>query len=761
MDNEADRTLIFTGRIGHADFINGSFQLQDETVNGKPVYLSDHEIPDGYDDASGCKLYLYFHEENDAWVVSHVLNSLDVIAFAPSRITSIWHVATGKGPFVPDPTVKLIAASTGKVLTRLGAWTVEPSGEVALKIEHPPEPGSERPMTIVELLRLAADRFSDQHALASIKPDGTWAFRTYRELFDECVYVARALVKLGLRKHHTVLIYGTNAAEWTITAIGACACARARGVMLSHDNITWTARTLAQALGAEPAQDRLVSYLPLANMAAQMMHVWMPIAAVATVYFGKPDPFEKLDFMSTLRAANPTLFVGIPWVWRRLYEHGNETKRLSAWAARKGMKGSIRLQRGEGVNWKFKYANKNTFSKIKKAIGLDECRLAMCIDSNLSPAMAEYFLAINLPVFESYGCAECAGVHTISIPGQSRPASAGKQLPGTQVRMTHGSHEILMYGRHVMMGYLFDPDATSDAIDERGWLHTGDIGQADRSGFLYVTGRQPDLLLTAGGAYVPPVPIETALKAELRGLVSNAVLVGAKRKSLGVLLTLNTLTDDHYTPTDELAPDAVSVLREMGCTATTASACLNGPHTDRVMQFVHTALENVNAKVVSEDQRVTRFEFLPRGLSQDTRELGPTFKLRRHFIAIRHANVIDRMYEGEELDDYEQQPWYHGPITRADTINLLKRDGGGYDGWFLIRLSTKEKNTFVITLCFKGKLYHNQIKYADGVYSTHKDQGNHQYNTLQELVNHHREGKNGFQTVLTRPCARPTASTSV
>ncbi len=137
------------------------------------------------------------------------------------------------------------------------------------------------------------------------------------------------------------------------------------------------------------------------------------------------------------------------------------------------------------------------------------------------------------------------------------------------------------------------------------------------------------------------------------------------------------------------------------------------------------------------------------------------------FLRCQYKSILDKMYAGEQVEDFESAEWYHGPISRQDTEMLLKvclsapfattdphpnppppqRDNGGWDGWFLVRISTKEANTFVVT-------YHNQVKYADGVYSTHKDQGNHQYNSLQELVKHHTEGRFGFQVVLTKPCKK-------
>lgn len=412
------------------------------------------------------------------------------------------------------------------------------------------------------------------------------------------------------------------------------------------------------------------------------------------------------------------------------------------------------MQRGEKPNWKFNYAEKTTFSKIKRSLGLDGVRLAFSLDSNLPEATLEYFLAINVPVYETYGAAESTGFHTLSLPGLSRPASVGKTFPGAQVRLTHASHEIIMFGRHVFMGYLNDAELTSKKIDERGWLESGDFGQSDKNGFLYVSGRVSDCLLLLGGSSIPPLPIEWCIKNALIGLVEDVVLVGAKRKNLACLITLRAELDGSMQPTEHLHPNAVEKLKELGIVAKTMAQALEGAYSERLRTHVEKVLAEINGKSPSKSQHVLAFEILPRPFSRKGGEYSPMYKLRRKFIAYKYADVINGLYGGEEVEDYEQEEWYHGPISRNDCVSLQKRDGGGEDGWFLVRLSTKEKDTFIVTLSFKGKLYHNQIKYVDEMFATHKTQGDHQYKSLQELIAHHKQGAHGFQTLLTKHCKR-------
>jgi long-subunit acyl-CoA synthetase (AMP-forming) len=247
-------------------------------------------------------------------------------------------------------------------------------------------------------------------------------------------------------------------------------------------------------------------------------------------------------------------------------------------------------------------------------------------------------------------------------------ASCLQVFPGVQIRLVPSTHEIIMFGRHIFMGYVDDPESSANAIDDRGFFHTSDIGNSDRSGFLYVTGRLPDLIITAGGEHIPPEAIEARIKRKLP-FVSNAVLVGDKRKFLATLLTLKVVLDQNGFPTDKLAPETIEALKEAGSLASTMQEVLQD-RTQKLRTYIDRAIDEMNSQAPSEHHRVVRWQFLPHDLSPLGGELTPTMKLRRRFVTQKNASIITAIYGSEEMEDYTQAEWYHGGISRQVTCIL-------------------------------------------------------------------------------------------
>eukprot|EP00051_Salpingoeca_urceolata_P028462 m.486986 g.486986 ORF g.486986 m.486986 type:complete len:856 (+) comp24725_c0_seq1:265-2832(+) len=855
MASGAATALTLAGRVGHGDFINGIYELENQVINGKPVYKSTHTMPEDFDSVAGMPLLLYYHQENDAWVISHEPKSLDVVAYAPSHIKNTWHISTGPGPYTPDPSVKLISGD-GDVLTNLSAWTSAADGEVALKMVKE-GPGSERPETIFEMIRGVAQRYPDVPALAAMKPDGQWGVKSYRQLFDEANTVAKAFVKLGLEERGGVLIMGSNSPEWVISHVagvfaGGLSCgvppasftdeirfigqhakanivvaettdqvqrileaqadlphlkaivqykgypdggselvhawadllsmgrdvpdgsnegqqlqARQEGfrantpaiigltagtsqgnpklALLSHDNITWHSRALAEGLGLQPAQDQVASYLPLNHMMSQMLELWVPLAGAASIWFGRPnDCLEPKILTDFLKAVRPTIFYGTPHIFSIFSRKIAEEKKISKSTIKKGLKGSLRQQSGKTQK------SAGQFTKLQKAVGLDRCRVALCGSAPLSREVLDFFLGISIPIYETYGLTETTGPHTICLPGNTKNGTTGKPVLGCQVRLTHGMHEIIAFGRNVCMGYLQEPSLSAEIIDERGWLHTGDMGAAGRDMFLQFGGRICDLVKTAGGEAIVTFGVENKLKDELP-FVSNALVIGDKRKYLVVLFTLKVEMDADGRPTDRLTAEARESIKALGAQALSVPDVLQEP-TGKVNSKIQQVIDECN-ETGKANHKIEKFAILPREFTIDGGELDSLHRLRRRTVIAKYQRQIDQLYGGS-LDDYENAPWYHGPVDRKVVEALLKRDNGGQDGWFLIRKSNKEKNTFVVSLSVKKKLYHNQVKYANGLFATHEKQGDHQYESLQQLVDHHKEAANGFQTRLTVHCQK-------
>lgn len=201
-----------------------------------------------------------------------------------------------------------------------------------------------------------------------------------------------------------------------------------------------------------------------------------------------------------------------------------------------------------------------------------------------------------------------------------------------------------MWGRNIMMGYLGREDKTTEDIDPEGWMHSGDLAKVDADEFYYITGRIKELLITAGGENVAPVPIEENIKKELSGLLSNAVLIGDKKKYLTVFLTLRTTIDPATErPTNKLTPAAVDFCRSLGRNHATVEDILNGPD-PLVMNAIQGAIDRANKMAVSNAARVQKWTVLPVDVSIPGGELGPTLKLKRFAFNKKYDGAIERLY---------------------------------------------------------------------------------------------------------------------
>ena len=238
----------------------------------------------------------------------------------------------------------------------------------------------------------------------------------------------------------------------------------------------------------------------------------------------------------------------------------------------------------------------------------------------------EFFLSLGVPIMEVYGMSECTGPATVSVPGKYATGKVGPKMPGTELKIAEDG-EVLMRGRHVLKGYFKNPDATAEAIDEDGWLHSGDIGVIDENGFLQITDRKKDLLITAGGENIAPQVIEGQLKAI--PAVSQAVVVGDRKKHLSALLTL-----------DETKLEAVKSESGSG-----ASDMANLAADDKVKDWLFAQVEEIN-KSLARVQTIKKIAVLPADLSIEGGELTPTMKVKRKIVNTKYAEIIDGFYGG-------------------------------------------------------------------------------------------------------------------
>ncbi|XP_025934467.1 long-chain-fatty-acid--CoA ligase ACSBG2 isoform X1 [Apteryx rowi] len=430
-----------------------------------------------------------------------------------------------------------------------------------------------------------------------------------------------------------------------------------KGVMLSHDNLTWTAATVGRCIQLSDAtekQETVISYLPLSHIAAQMLDIWLPLTFGAQVFFAQPDAL-KGTLIDTLREVRPTAFLGVPRVWEKMEEKmkcvGAKSsalkRKVASWAKEVGLQTNLKQMNGNTeVPVNFRLARHLVYKKVRKALGLDRCTKCYTGAAPITRETLEFFLSLNIPVYELYGMSESSGPHTISLPHAFKLTSCGKEMAGCRTLIHNpdgeGNGEICFSGRHIFMGYLNMEGKTREAIDEDGWLHSGDLGKHDKDGFLYITGRIKELIITAGGENIPPVPIEDAVKEALP-IISNAMLVGDKAKFLAMLLTLKCQVSENGEPGDDLTPEAIEYCRKLGSKATKVSEIISSKD-QAIYATIQKGISAVNERAVSNAQKVQKWVLLEKDFSLLGGELGPTMKLKRAVVAQKYKDQIAQFY---------------------------------------------------------------------------------------------------------------------
>lgn len=432
-----------------------------------------------------------------------------------------------------------------------------------------------------------------------------------------------------------------------------------KAVMISHDNAVWTTRMLCESVPTLNHTDRIVSYLPLSHIAAQIIDVHCPIRLGCALYFAQPDAL-KGSLTTTLKDASPTFFFGVPRVWEKIQEKmaamGRESKgikkAISTWAKGCGAEKNRLAQFGQGggAPCGFGLANTLVFKNVKAALGLDQCNLCFTGAAPISMDTVKYFASLDIPIYEVFGQSECTGPHTISFPGSWVMGSCGRPIPGTETMIAEGTKELCYRGRHIFMGYMYMDEKTTEAIDPEGWLHSGDVAEFDGnnrddvpapSGFMHITGRIKELIITAGGENIPPVLIEEEMKSAMLA-ISNVMVIGDRRKFLSMLVSLKTVViPETQEFTDELAADALYVSKQIGSTATTRTEAAADP---LWMKYFEDGIKVANKKTTSNAQIVQKYELLPTDLSEKQGDLTPTLKLKRSVVAEKYSALIESMY---------------------------------------------------------------------------------------------------------------------
>jgi len=401
-----------------------------------------------------------------------------------------------------------------------------------------------------------------------------------------------------------------------------------KGAMLTHGNLTAVVETIEEDLALRKDELCLL-FLPLAHVYAQLTYH-------AALQVGFPIGFARsmLTAVDDAQSLKPTFFTTVPRLYEKIHagvlyqveQAGGLKKKIFDWASDVGYRVSEVKQRGGEVTGLLSVqaamADRLVFSKLKARLG-GRVRFMVSGGAPIQRSLLEFFHAAGLMIYEGYGMTENASLSNFNRPGGFRFGTVGQALGNTEVQIADDG-EILVKGPGVMRGYLNQPEETAAAIDDAGWLHTGDVGQIDKDGYLTITDRKKDLLVTSGGKNVAPAPIEARL-ARIR-FVSQAVVFGDGRKYLSALLTL----DPEYTG---------AWARERGLSATGDALA----HEEKVVAAVEAEVALVNRGLESYET-VKRVALLPRDFSMDRGEVTPSLKLRRRIIERHYQDLIDSLY---------------------------------------------------------------------------------------------------------------------
>lgn len=402
---------------------------------------------------------------------------------------------------------------------------------------------------------------------------------------------------------------------------------RPKGCMITHHNFIYEVRQLAKAVpDIFNEESATLMFLPLAHIFARIVQVTCITNGVRMGFSTGVD-----NLVEELSMFRPTWVFSVPRVFEKVWNsaqhraHSEGKGKIFDHAAKVAIDYSSQQSAGRvSPLTKIQHAifDKLVYSKLRDIFG-GQVRYAISGGAPLGERLGHFYTGIGIEVLEGYGLTETTAGSTINLPGATRIGTVGRAIPGTTVRIADDG-EVLMRGPHIMGGYWKNDGATAEAINADGWFHSGDIGELDDEGFLRITGRKKEILVTAAGKNVAPAVIEDRIRAH--AIVSQAMVVGDGQKFISCLVTID--------------PDEFETWKGDNQKTGTIEDLIDDAE---LLKAVQQAIDDGNA-AVSKAEAVKEFRILPNDFSIDSGELTPTLKVRRAEVMKRYAHVVESIY---------------------------------------------------------------------------------------------------------------------
>lgn len=475
------------------------------------------------------------------------------------------------------------------------------------------------------------DQMPDLNKIIVIEREGLHGFSDPQIMFMDELYKIGADYDAANPQAFDTSIDATNPEDTAILVYTSGTTGQPKGAMISHSNLMYS---VSAGLRDGPIfdTDEQLCFLPLCHILERVFSVNAPIAASSTVNFAE-SPETVFD---NLQEVSPQTFVAVPRLWEKIYSQvairiGDATG-LQKWAYNRALiAGAARADCLAAdrplpltVNIAYRFWDAALLHNLRRMIGMDRLRRGGSGAAPISPDLLHWYHSIGVPVLEGYGMTESSGVISINSEATNKIGTVGPALPGAQIRITPEG-EVQYQAGNVFQGYWKNPEKTAETFTEDGWLCTGDVGMLDNEGFLKITGRLKDIIITAGGKNITPAEIENKLK--FSPYISDVVVIGDKRKFLTCLVMIDQENIEKFAQ-DRRVPFS-----------NYASLCA----AKEVQELIRETINTVN-KDFARVEQIKDFRLIDVLLTADDDELTPTMKLKRSFVETKHGELIRQMY---------------------------------------------------------------------------------------------------------------------